>query len=431
MLKSILQYFLRRLAKKIIKKYHPDVVGITGSVGKTTAKEAIAAVLAVKFNVRRNVKNYNNEIGLPLTIMDFAQTPGRSVLGWLEVFARALHLIFVKDKNYPEILVLEMGADKPGDIQYLIEITPCKVGVLTFISHAHTEFFKTIKKIAQEKRIIISHLSHDGFAVLNFDNELVMQNAPSTKAEIITYGFKEGADLRASDVNIISDEASGWPTGLNFKVNFKGNTVPIFFSGVVADHLIPSFLAGLAVGQIFGVNLVEGAEALRRLEPLPGHMRLIPGIKKTLIIDDTYNSSPEPTKSALQTLAKIELKPGAERYAVLADMLELGLETENTHREIGFKAVELGINFLITVGEASKHTAAAAREAGLSEHQIASFADSVSAGKFLQEKLEQGDVALIKGSQSMRMEKIVKEIMAEPLKAKELLARQGEEWVNR
>ncbi|MEK7213252.1 MAG: UDP-N-acetylmuramoyl-tripeptide--D-alanyl-D-alanine ligase, partial [Patescibacteria group bacterium] len=428
MLKSILQYFLRGLAKKIIKKYRPDVVGITGSVGKTSVKEAVTAVLSSKFNVRSNHKNYNNEIGLPLTIIGFEQSPGRSVLGWLLVFGRALHLLLVKNKNYPEILALEMGADKPGDIHYLVDIAPCKVGVLTFISHAHTEFFKTIKKIAQEKRVIISHLSHDDFAVLNFDNELVMQNATATKAEIVTYGFKEGADLRASDVNIINDEATGWPSGLNFKVNFKGNTVPVFFSGVAAEHLVPSFLAGLAVGSIFGVNLVEGAAALRQLKPLAGHMRLIPGIKGTLIIDDTYNSSPEPTKSALQTLAQIQIKPSAERYAVLGDMLELGTETENTHREVGFKAAELGINFLITVGEASKHTAAAAREAGLGEHQVASFADSVSAGKFLQEKLEPGDVVLIKGSQSTRMEKIVKEIMAEPLKAQELLVRQGAEW---
>lgn len=431
MLKSFLQYFLRGLTKKVIKKYRPDVVGITGSVGKTSAKEAVTAVLSSKFNVRSNHKNYNNEIGLPLTVIGFDQTPGRSVLGWILVFIQALRLLFTRDKNYPELLVLEMGADKPGDIQYLVDITPCKVGVLTFISHAHTEFFKTIKKIAQEKRIIISHLSHDGFAVLNFDNELVMQNATATKAEIVTYGFKEGADLRASDVNIINDEITGWPVGLNFKVNFKGNIVPVFFPGVAAEHLIPSFLAGLAVGSIFGVNLVEGAAALRQLKPLPGHMRLIPGIKGTLIIDDTYNSSPDPTKSALQTLSQIQIKPGAERYAVLGDMLELGTETENAHREVGFKTAELGVNFLITVGEASKHTAAAAQEAGLDEHKIASFADSVSAGKFLQEKLESGDVVLIKGSQSTRMEKIVKEIMAEPLQARELLVRQGGEWANR
>ncbi len=187
-------------------------------------------------------------------------------------------------------------------------------------------------------------------------------------------------------------------------------------------------LAGLAVGVVYGINLVEGGQALADFHPLPGHLCLIPGIKNTLIIDDTYNSSPEPTRTALETLAEINLKIGAQRYAVLADMLELGAETQNAHREIGLRVAELGIDFLITVGEASKHTALSAREAGLVEHRIASFADSITAGKFLQEKLHEGDVVLVKGSQSMRMEKIVKEVMAEPELAKDLLARQGEEW---
>ncbi len=182
------------------------------------------------------------------------------------------------------------------------------------------------------------------------------------------------------------------------------------------------------MGTIFGVNLVDGAQALNRLAPLPGHMCLILGIKNTLIIDDTYNSSPAPVKSALATLAQIQTKDGAQRYAVLADMLELGPETEAAHREVGLRVAELGIDYLIVVGEASKHTAQAAREAGMEEHRIAAFADSVSAGKFLQEKLREGDVILVKGSQSMRMERVVKEIMAEPLDAPNLLVRQGLEW---
>jgi len=431
MFRSILLFFLRVLSKKIIKKYHPDVIGITGSIGKTSTKEAVALILGQRFRVRSNFKNYNNEIGLPLTIIGVDRSPGKNIFGWLEVFMQGLGLLCKKDQNYPEMLVLEMGADKPGDIAYLTDIAPCKVGVLTYISHAHTEYFKTIKKIAQEKRVIISHLTVDGFAVLNFDNELVMENANKTKAEVLTYGFKNGADFQATDVNILTDEKTGWPSGLNFKVLHKGSIVPVFLPGQMAEHLIPSALAGIAVGSIFGVNLVESADALRKLHTLPGHMRLIVGIKDTLIIDDTYNSSPDPTKSALETLGKIQLRPGAERYAVLGDMLELGAETENLHREIGFKVQETGIDFLITVGEASKHTAAAAREAGLGEHNIASFADSVSAGKFLQEKLKEGDAVLVKGSQGCRMEKIVKEVMAEPLQAKELLVRQTGKWENR
>lgn len=429
MLKTILIYLLRNLSKKIIKKYKPDVVGITGSIGKTSSKEAIATVLSSRFSVRHNFKNYNNEIGLPLTIIGVDKSPGKSLFGWLEVFIRALKLLSTKDKKYPEILVLEMGADKPGDIPYLVDIAPCKVGVLTFISHAHTEYFKTIKKIAQEKRVIISHLKSDGFAVLNFDNDLVMENKGVTKAEILTYGLKEGADLRATDVNVLTDEKTGWPVGLNFKVAYHGSTVPVYLGGLIAKQLISSALSGLAVGIVYGVNLVEGGQALSNFHPLPGHLCLIPGIKNTLVIDDTYNSSPEPVRAALETLAGIKLKEGGQRYAVLADMLELGGETQNAHREIGLRVAELGIDFLITVGEASKHTAVAAREAGLEEHHIASFADSATAGKFLQEKLHEGDVVLVKGSQSMRMEKIVKEVMAEPELAKDLLVRQGTEWL--
>ncbi len=431
MLRTILLYILRVLSQKIIRKYNPDVVGITGSVGKTSAKEAVAAVLGSKFNVRWNHKNYNNEIGLPLTIIGIDHTPGHSIFGWLAVFGKALHLLFVRTKDYPEVLVLEMGADKPGDIKYLTDIAPCKVGVLTAIAHAHTEYFKTLKKIAQEKRVIISHLKNDDFAILNFDYDLVMENRDKTVAEVVTYGFKDGADLRASDINLLTDEKSDWPTGLNFKVSYKGNIVPAFLPGVVAEHLIYAPLAGMAVGLVFGINLVDAIEAIKNIKPLSGHMRLVPGIKGSMIIDDTYNSSPEATKSALYTLSKIVTRPGAEKYAVLADMLELGSETENTHREVGMKVAEMGVDYLVTVGEASKVTAQAAQDYGMDASHVIKFASALEAGKFLQEKIKASDLVLIKGSQSMRMERAVKEIMADPLHVEELLVRQGSEWAGR
>ncbi len=431
MLKNLLQSIIRNLAKRILAKYKPDVIGITGSVGKTSSKEAIAYVLESKFSVRRTLKNYNNEIGLPLTIIGIEKSPGKSILGWLGVIWKAKKLLLARDNNYPEVLVLEMGADKPGDIEYLTEIAPCKVGVLTFISHAHTEFFKTIKKISQEKRIIISHLKQDGFAVMNFDNEMVMQNIGATKAEVLTYGFKDGADLRATDVNLIKDSQTGWPSGLNFKVLYKGNVVPVFLPGVISKSSISAALAGLAVGTIFGVNLVEGSQALSKLERLPGRMRLIEGIKHTLIVDDSYSSSPEAAKTALEALAQIEVRPEARRYAVLGDMLELGTETENAHRELGFKVAELGMDFLITVGEAAKHIARAAKEAGMEENKIASFASGAEAGRFLQEKIKEGDLVLVKGSQALRLERVVKEVMAEPLKASDLLCRQEQSWLEK
>jgi UDP-N-acetylmuramoyl-tripeptide--D-alanyl-D-alanine ligase len=428
MFNKLLQSWLRVLSKMILNKYKPDIIGITGSIGKTSTKEAVATVLQNKFNIRRSPKNYNNEIGVPLAIIGVEKNPRRSVWGWLKVFFKAKKLILLRDKNYPEILVLEMGADKPGDIKYLTKLAPCKVGVLTFISHAHTEFFKTIKKIAEEKKIIISHLQPDGFAILNFDNDLVMQNSSSTKAKAITYGFKEGADIRATDINIFKDEHTGWPTGLNFKVLYKGNAVPVFLPGMIAKSSVSTALAALAVGTVFGVNLVDGAQALSKFSGVAGRMRLIPGIKNSLIIDDTYNSSPEAAKAALETLIAIEVKNGAQRYAVLGDMLELGPETENAHRELGFKVAEVGIDNLITVGEAAKHIAKAAKEAGIDEHRIYIFDNSEMAGRFLQEKLKPGDVVLAKGSQGVRVEKLVKEVMAEPMQAEQLLCRQAKEW---
>ncbi len=426
-MRNTLLKLLRFLSKRIINKYQPDVVGITGSIGKTSTKEAIAVVLGKRFRVHKSPKNYNNEIGVPLAIMGFEKTPGKSLLGWLAVISKGFKLLLFKDNNYPEVLVLEMGADKPGDIKYLVGIAPCKIGVLTYIAHAHTEFFKTIKKIAEEKKVILTHLNNDGIAIVNFDNPETFQCAKGIKAEVLTYGFKDGADLQATDVNIIRAE-NGWPAGLNFKVLYKGNIVPVFLPGIVAEHLIHSVLAAIAVGLSVGINLVEAAESIRSLEPLAGHMRLVPGIKNTLLIDDTYNSSPEPTKSALKTLSQVDIPPGAERYAVLGDMLELGPETVNAHREVGLKVGESGIDYLITVGEASKETARAAKEAGLSDHDVACFGDAESAGKFLQEKMKEGDVILIKGSQGVRMEKVVKEVMAEPERAKELIVRQTGEW---
>lgn len=426
MFRSLLLNLLRSFAKAIIAKYHPEVVGVTGSIGKTSAKEAIARVLEAKFSVRKSKKNYNNEIGVPLAIIGVESPPNKSWWRWAQAFVKAARLLLIKDPFYPAILVLEMGADKPGDILYLIDIAPPKVGVLTFISPVHLEFFKTLKMVAQEKRAIISRLGSDGFAVLNYDNPTVMENAHVTKAETITYGLKEGADLRATDINMFVEHDR--PVGLNFKVNWKGSIVPVFLPSSISYGFISAALAGLAVGTIFGINLVEAAAALGKLPFLPGHMRPLPGIKDSLIIDDTYNSSPVAAKVALETLARIEIPSGAERYAVLGDMLELGSETEAAHRDVGFKVAELGIDFLITVGEASKGTTAAAREAGLAEHEVVSFADSAGAGKFLQEVLEPGDVVLVKGSQGVRMERVVKEVMAEPEKAGELLVRQGDEW---
>ncbi|MFA5029301.1 MAG: UDP-N-acetylmuramoyl-tripeptide--D-alanyl-D-alanine ligase [Patescibacteria group bacterium] len=423
--KKIVQKILRLLARLILNKYQPEIIGITGSFGKTSTKEAIYTVLSKRFNVRENIKNYNNEIGLPLTIIG-AGSGGRSVWGWVGVFAKALVLLIWKDKRYPEILVLEMAVDRVGDMKYLTDLAPCKIGVVTNIGPVHLEFFKTLERIAKEKSVIVSQLTTNGWAILNADNDYVRQMAEETKARIMTYGILEkDTSIRASEI-IISQNNQEEIAGLSFKLSYRGSTVPVFLPNILGEHLIYAALAAAAIGLVYEMNLLEISEALRLFKAPSGRMNLLVGIKQTKIIDDSYNAGPDSMLAALKVLGKIN--GGGRKIAVLGDMLELGDYTDEGHRQVGAEVVKNKIDILITVGERARTIAAESQRQGLDSDLIFNFSDTERAGSFLQERMEEGDLVLVKGSQGMRMEKIVKEIMAEPLRAKELLVRQEKPW---
>jgi UDP-N-acetylmuramoyl-tripeptide--D-alanyl-D-alanine ligase len=428
-MKLVIQIILKHFARAILKKYQPLVIGITGSVGKTSTKEAVFTVLGQNKRVRQNIKNYNNEIGLPLTIIG-SESPGRSIYGWILLTLRTLSLLLRTNKNYPEILVLEMGVDRIGDMDYLNSIVSCQIGVVTLIGPVHLEYFGTIEKIQKEKGKLIEQLPKDGFAILNYDNEKTRQIKNISKAKVLTYGFDEKADVRAQEM-IFSFDQQGKLRGTSFKITYRGSSVPVSLPNVLGTSAVYAALAGAAVGITQSMNLVEISQALRDFKSPRGRMNLIAGIKNTLIVDDTYNASPQSAIAALGVLKEIPIVNSAKRIAVLGDMLELGSYSEEGHQEVGKYLAKFKINKLITVGECSRDIDRGAKDAGMSEDDIFHFADSESAGRFLQEIINKGDLILIKGSQGMRMEKIVKEIMAEPLRAIELLVRQEKEWLKR
>jgi UDP-N-acetylmuramoyl-tripeptide--D-alanyl-D-alanine ligase len=426
-MKTIIQYILKILARKIYQKYQPEVIGITGSVGKTGAKEAVYAVLKDKFSVRQSRKNYNNEIGLPLTLIG-ADPQGKNIFGWLGVFRRGLELVFGRDDGYPGILILEMGADKPGDIEYLLEIVKCRIGILTRIGEAHLEAFGSVDRIKKEKSLIIKKLEKSGWAVLNFDDERVKSLAGDIKANYISYGIgrEQKADLQASDLGLARIGRNGW--GMSFKLHYRGAVVPARIPGALHASSVYACLAGAAAGLIYKMNLIEISEALKKYRVPIGRMNLIAGIKGAQIIDDTYNASPQSCHAALEVLAAMEPGAGGSKWAVFGDMLELGDYTEAGHREVGVRTAELKIDYLLAVGERSRHIIRGARETGMDNDRIFHFDGNLEAGKFLEDRIKKGDLILIKGSQGARMEKIVKEIMADPLRAGELIARQEAEW---
>ncbi len=438
-MKKFIQKILYFLAKRILKKYHPEIIGITGSVGKTSTKEAIFEVLKNKFKVRQNIKNYNTELGVPLTIIG-AKSGGKNFFKWLAVITKGLGLIMANDKNYPQILVLEMAADHPGDIEYLTKLAPCKIGVVTAIGPSHLEFFETIENVIKEKEFLISHLSEDGFAILNADDNLVYPLRKKTKARVLTFGLSEEAQIKASVINYEKDGS-----GLICKIfddtsasAIGGQSmVPVHFKNVLSSSQLGALLAALTVARVYEINMLEATNALSDFKFPKGRLNLINGIKKTLIIDDTYNSSPKAVKVALEVLSRLECQ--GRRWAVLGDMLELGGFTENAHQQVGEWVKEFRVDILVTVGEKSKDTAhlaetsssAGLTTSGLPKEQVISFDKSEEAGKFIQSEISPGDLILVKGSQGMRLEKIVKEIMAEPARAGELLVRQEKEWMGK
>ena len=429
-MKKILQFKLKFWSRRLIKKYQPVIVGITGSIGKTSAKEAISEVLKDKLRVRTSFKNYNNELGLPLTIIG-QESPGRDLFGWAKVFWRALRLYLIRDKNYPQVLVLEMGVDRPGDMAYLTSIAPVNVGVVTAVSYSHLEYFGTVQNIKKEKQVLIEKLDAKGLAVLNFDNENTKEMASASKARVLSYGLKAGANLQAQDI-VYNFTKEGYDlSGINFKLNYNGSIIPVVMKNVMAETALYAALAAAAVAVYFDLNLVEVAQALSNFSLPKGRMNLLPGIKHTFIIDDTYNSSPEAALAAIDVLRRVKVDASAEKYAIMGDMLEIGSYTEEGHRLVGAKIAESGINHLLAVGEKARDFIRGAKEAGLEDDYIFYFDKPEEAGKFLQNRIKAGDVLLIKGSQGARMEKVVKELMAEPERAEELIVRQGKEWGNK
>ncbi|MFH0987898.1 MAG: Mur ligase family protein, partial [Parcubacteria group bacterium] len=207
-MKRAIQKILAMLARRIVRKYKPRIVGITGSVGKTSAREACFSVLNSKFHCRRNVKNYNNELGVPLTIIG-AESGGKNIFRWLSVVFQAWRLIIAKDKNYPEVLVLEMGADKPGDIEYLLSIAPLDAAVVTKVGPTHLEFFDSVENVAREKSQIIAGLPASAFVALNYDDPLIRKMENKTKSRVIFFGQDEKATVRSIDLEGQSFDAHG------------------------------------------------------------------------------------------------------------------------------------------------------------------------------------------------------------------------------
>lgn len=411
------------MASVVLLRHKPKIVAITGSVGKTSTKAAVFAVLSSKYHVRENEKNYNNEIGIPLTIIG-AQSGGRNILRWLWIFLKWVFIVVFP--YYPKILVLELGVDRPGDMRHFMSFIKPMVGIVTNVSYSHIEFFKTVENIAKEKRVLIESLGQDSFAILNADDENTLKMGQHTFAEVMTFGQAEDAKINAS--HIIYNYQGDSPDGISFKLNYEGKNIPIRLKNILAAHHVYSALAAIASGIIFKINLVDIANALETFNSPAGRMNLIKGVKGSFMIDDTYNASPMSTLSALGVLEELKSK---RKIAILGDMLELGDLTEAEHRKIGKGVFSAKADIFIAVGKRMKHAVSELIALGFPSANIFQFDDYQKASEKMLQIVKEGDLILVKGSQGMRMEKVVERLLANKKDAKKLLCRQTSEWRNK
>jgi UDP-N-acetylmuramoyl-tripeptide--D-alanyl-D-alanine ligase len=362
---------LQLLARRVVEDFPLKIIGITGSIGKTTTKEFTYELLKKEFSLLKSEGNFNNHLGLPLSLLKL--TPSH------------------------EIAVLEMGMSHKGEIAALTQIAPPDVAVITNIKPVHLVFFDSIENIAQAKSEILDGTKPEGTAVLNGDDPLIQNIASRWKGKTIRFGRSESADVRALSIRRNSQNR------ISFTLGYGKETADLQLPFVYDSHL-DNYLAAAAVAFALAVPLSSIAAQTESLRPLKmrGELHRLP--KGIVLIDDSYNSSPAALENALHSLAHF---PGKRKVAVLGDMLELGPKEHEFHREAGKAVARNGWDVLVTVGPRSLAMEEGAREGGMKREDILTFKNSEDAASRMGDFVREGDLLLVKGSRGMKMEHIV------------------------
>ncbi|MBI4910307.1 MAG: UDP-N-acetylmuramoyl-tripeptide--D-alanyl-D-alanine ligase [Acidobacteria bacterium] len=356
------QAALERLGHEAREAWGGKVIAVTGSAGKTTTKDVIAAMLSVRSDVGKTVGNFNNHVGVPLSILRLPEGCERAVL--------------------------EMGMNHAGEIAALAGIARPQVGVVTNVGYAHVENFDSIDGIAAAKGELIEGLDAGGVAVLNADDPRVAAMATRHSGRSVTFGMSAGADVRATDVAYSVD-------GVKFAV--RGVWME---SRLTGRHSVSNLLTGVAVASLFGIAPEELREAAAALEP--GAMRGRHFEKNGILhINDCYNSNPDAARAMIDVLADT---PAERRVAVLGEMLELGRWSEQLHRDVGRYAAQSGIDVLVGIRGAARYAVEAAADAGFAASAASFFDEPSEAGDYLRGVLQAGDAVLWKGSRGTRVE---------------------------
>lgn len=406
-------------AHAVIRRYRPKVVMVTGSVGKTSTKDAVAAVLSARFLVRASEKSFNSEFGVPFTIFG-VKNPWNDPLLWFALVKRVVALL-VLPNHYPNLLVLEVGADRPGDLAKILKIATPDVVVVTRLPEipVHVEAYASPEAVREEEFSPATMLPAHAPLIVSADDPYALEAAKRVPAMLVTHGAGRDATVQVGQVQFARDE-HGVVIGMQAPVTVAQSTYTLTVRGSVgATQMLPA-AAALATAVALQIPVEEALAFLAQYEPPAGRGRILAGRSGSYIIDDSYNSSPVAVEQALATLAAF---PGAtRRIAVLGDMLELGRYSVEEHARVGVLARHAA-DVVVAVGIRARGFA----EGAAAEGKVLLFDTAREAGAALAESVGPGDVLLVKGSQSMRMERVVEALLADSADVTRLV-RQEPRW---
>jgi UDP-N-acetylmuramoyl-tripeptide--D-alanyl-D-alanine ligase len=422
-IKPLIVTILTWEAKAVLARHRPYIIGVTGNLGKTSTKDAIYAVMKDHFHVRRSEKSMNSEFGVPLTILG-EKSGWNNPFHWAVIIVRSFFVIFTKE--YPTHLVLEIGADRPGDIKRITSWIKPNITVVTQFGQVpvHIEFFASRDDIIEEKGYLVSALKKDGLFIYNADDHDAKKLLEKTEAKKMSFGIHEISDVKATNVKLYGTPLAGTEAD----VIVLGIHDHLMLPEVAGKSPVYCALPALAVASHLGISINDACKALESGNKPKGRMRLLQGMNSSVIIDDSYNASPKATEHGLTTLADIDTS--GRKIAVLGDMLELGEYTHDEHYKIG-KVAAASCHLLFTVGIRSRVIAEGALDGKMHEDTIMECDTAIDAGKELAKILKPNDVVYVKGSQSMRMERAIGMILSSAHERKAVLVRQENEWARK
>ena len=363
---------LGAIARDWRRKYGPPVVALTGSNGKTTTKEMIAACLETTFPILKTKGNLNNLIGVPLTLLTLTE----------------------KER----VVVLEMGMNVPGEIRRLTEIAEPDVGLITNIQKVHLEGMGSLERLKEEKGELFRKMRRDGTILVNQDDPRVVDLARDYPGQKITFGIETPAEVMAKEIQLRGVE------GTSFTLILEEEAMEVHLQ-LLGRHFVPNALSAIAVACLFGVELKQAKEAIEHFQSFPMRMEVVPLKGGKTLINDAYNANPYSMELALETL--VEVKRKGRAIAVLGDMLELGNFEKEAHEQLGERVSELSIDFLLALGEDAPLVVESAIRHGFPIEKTRIVESHSEAISLLRQMLENGDWILVKGSRRMAMEKIV------------------------